>query len=290
MVLYHNASGQPVPVGSPCTHGAPISTLSAHIPTSLQPQRTEKQAARRPYNMADSNSLPAEPAPPPSDHTALTLILPDVEETYLPIDASLPPPPPHPREAYDVHLATSGALPSSTTREACDVEVGLSGALASGATRSSTSSTPSQGVSATTSGTPKKKKKKAKFVAVLLKTHMSSERTFFKYLWTGLNLGGLGTFIFITFSTSSGPYLTVTVLFAWAVAFALMVFGLWGYVRRRAALDKEDLAEVPPIMAYGPLIVCVAVACVVAAGFTYAIVGGGDVRSGGAGGGGFITG
>eukprot|EP00190_Bangiopsis_sp_CCMP1999_P004315 CAMPEP_0198727662 /NCGR_PEP_ID=MMETSP1475-20131203/4733_1 /TAXON_ID= ORGANISM="Unidentified sp., Strain CCMP1999" /NCGR_SAMPLE_ID=MMETSP1475 /ASSEMBLY_ACC=CAM_ASM_001111 /LENGTH=182 /DNA_ID=CAMNT_0044489749 /DNA_START=30 /DNA_END=578 /DNA_ORIENTATION=+ len=67
-----------------------------------------------------------------------------------------------------------------------------------------------------------------------IKTHMSNERTFFKWLFFGFHIGGFGTFI-LTFFTPGGGRIYV-VLFIWLVAFFFMYYGLFRYFTRRRAM------------------------------------------------------
>lgn len=76
----------------------------------------------------------------------------------------------------------------------------------------------------------KKEKKRAKDDDI--KTHMSNERTFFKWLFFGFHLGGFGTFIITFFPPRSGRIYVV--LFIWLIGFYFMYYGLYRYfVRRR---------------------------------------------------------
>lgn len=122
----------------------------------------------------------------------------------------------------------------------------------------------------------KKEKSGQKLVSDALKTDMASERTFFKWLWTGLHTGAIGTFIFVTFdSDKEDPYRLAVVAFAWSIAFALVLYGLFAYHRRRRALREGRLDLLPEITReYGPCIVVIALALVIGAGFLYAIFSG----------------
>lgn len=128
----------------------------------------------------------------------------------------------------------------------------------------------------------KKIKSGQKVVSDALKTDMAAERTFFKWLWTGLHTGAIGTFIFVTFDTDkSDPYRIGVVAFAWIVAFALVLYGLYAYNRRRTALREGRIEILPPITReYGPLIVVVAIFLVVVSGLLYAILSGAAVHRG----------
>jgi uncharacterized membrane protein YidH (DUF202 family) len=119
-----------------------------------------------------------------------------------------------------------------------------------------------------------------KLVADALKTDMAAERTFFKWLWTGLHVGAIGTFIFVTFDNDEqDPYRFAVVFFAWAVAFGLVLYGLFAYSRRRAALREGRMEVLPWITReYGPCIVVAAVALVVFSGLAYALFSGAHAK------------
>lgn len=122
----------------------------------------------------------------------------------------------------------------------------------------------------------KKEKSGQKLVSDALKTDMAAERTFFKWLWTGLHTGAIGTFIFITFdSDKDDPYRLAVVAFAWSIAFALVLYGLFAYHRRRRALREGRLDLLPEITReHGPCIVVIALALVLGSSFMYAIFSG----------------
>eukprot|EP00184_Porphyridium_aerugineum_P003687 CAMPEP_0184697466 /NCGR_PEP_ID=MMETSP0313-20130426/4429_1 /TAXON_ID=2792 /ORGANISM="Porphyridium aerugineum, Strain SAG 1380-2" /LENGTH=297 /DNA_ID=CAMNT_0027156273 /DNA_START=29 /DNA_END=918 /DNA_ORIENTATION=- len=69
-----------------------------------------------------------------------------------------------------------------------------------------------------------------------LKTNMSNERTFFKWLFTALHVGTTGTWILKFFSTP-GPFELWLVLGSWLVAFVIIGYGLIGFYRRRRAIQ-----------------------------------------------------
>jgi uncharacterized membrane protein YidH (DUF202 family) len=128
----------------------------------------------------------------------------------------------------------------------------------------------------------KKIKSGQKMVADALKTEMAAERTFFKWLWTGLHTGAIGTFIFVTFDNNKDdPYRIAVVAFAWFVAFGLVLYGLYAYNRRRTAL-REGRLEVMPLATreYGPCIVVVAIGLVVGSGLLYAVFSGNPPQHG----------
>jgi uncharacterized membrane protein YidH (DUF202 family) len=63
-----------------------------------------------------------------------------------------------------------------------------------------------------------------------MKNHMANERTFFKYLFTGLHLGSIGTLVLTYFSANDASKLLL-VAFIWLIAFGFMFWGLAGYYR-----------------------------------------------------------
>jgi len=88
-----------------------------------------------------------------------------------------------------------------------------------------------------------KKKKSKRRKDDDIKTHMSNERTFFKWLFFGFHIGGFGTFILTFFPPGGGR--VYVVLFVWLVAFFFMYYGLFRYFTRRRAMKhgvarKED--------------------------------------------------
>lgn len=141
---------------------------------------------------------------------------------------------------------------------------------------------PYNGASSSLEAEPKKKKEKSgqKLVADALKIDMAAERTFFKWLWTGLHTGAIGTFIFVTFDDDASSTARFYVVgFAWTVAFALVLFGLFSYNRRRRALRLGQMDEIPLLARdYGPYIVVSALLAVVLSGFGYALWSGATPR------------
>lgn len=140
----------------------------------------------------------------------------------------------------------------------------------------------------------KKGKNGQKVVADALKTDMAAERTFFKWLWTGLHTGAIGSFIFITFDgNKEDPMRMVVVGFSWIVALALVLYGTFAYYRRRRALRTGRLEDIPEwSREHSPLIVVLALALVVGVALGYALYSGDSraVGSGGNFGGGYVVG
>jgi uncharacterized membrane protein YidH (DUF202 family) len=126
----------------------------------------------------------------------------------------------------------------------------------------------------------KKAKAEKKNLLDVLKVDMAAERTFFKWLWTGLQTGAIGTFIFVTFAKeSSNVYLISAIGFAWLIAFAIVFFGLWSFSRRRSAMRNETMNEMPVfLLEYSPYIVSIAVGLVIAFAMLYVIVSGDSPR------------
>mmetsp|Transcript_4847 Transcript_4847/g.9790 ORF Transcript_4847/g.9790 Transcript_4847/m.9790 type:complete len:247 (-) Transcript_4847:1004-1744(-) len=94
----------------------------------------------------------------------------------------------------------------------------------------------------------KKNKKKKSTKGVKdddLKTHMQNERTFFKWLFFGFHVGGLGTFI-LTFFASSAPFRSQLVLLVWLVAFFFIYYGLFRYFQRRRWVVEHMSSGVEP--------------------------------------------
>lgn len=171
-------------------------------------------------------------------------------------------------------LLEAGAAPAESydaITPAGDVETGDGAAASAGA----------EGAEA---GAPKKKKEKSgqKIVSDLLKTDMAAERTFFKWLWTGLHTGAIGTFIFVTFDDGEGGFSRVAVVsFAWLIAFGLVLFGLYAYNRRRAALREGRIDMLPALTReYGPYVVVLALVLVVGSGLVFAMFSGAELRKG----------
>lgn len=131
----------------------------------------------------------------------------------------------------------------------------------------------------------KKGKSGDKKVADALKTDMAAERTFFKWLWTGLHTGAIGSFIFVTFDgNKEDPMRVVVVGFSWMVALGLVLYGTFAYYRRRRALRMGRLEEIPEwTREHSPLVVVLALVSVVGVALGYALLGGDGVAAGGQG-------
>lgn len=117
-------------------------------------------------------------------------------------------------------------------------------------------------------------KKAKKAVSDMLKTEMASERTFFKWFRTGLQIGAIGTFVFIALDKGEDtPWRFAVVAFAWLVGLLLVLHGVYSYYQRRAAIRRGD-PEVAPdcLREHSPLLVVAALVLVVGAGLVYALV------------------
>eukprot|EP00177_Eucheuma_denticulatum_P001326 GFKZ01002406.1.p1 GENE.GFKZ01002406.1~~GFKZ01002406.1.p1 ORF type:complete len:250 (+),score=46.61 GFKZ01002406.1:539-1288(+) len=132
-------------------------------------------------------------------------------------------------------------------------------------------------------GKKDKGKSGEKKVADALKTDMAAERTFFKWLWTGLHTGAIGSFIFVTFDgNKEDPMRLVVVGFSWMVALGLVLYGTFAYYRRRRALRRGSLEEIPEwTREHSPLVVVLALVSVVGVALGYAVLGGDAVAAGG---------
>ncbi|GAB0493594.1 hypothetical protein MMPV_004879 [Pyropia vietnamensis] len=83
----------------------------------------------------------------------------------------------------------------------------------------------------------KREKRLKKAIKDYMKTSLSSERTFFKWVWTGLNLGALGMFSLAFFEdTTPFPYRLLLTGTAWAAGLLTALYGLRQFHRRRRAL------------------------------------------------------
>ncbi|GAB0488909.1 hypothetical protein MMPV_000122 [Pyropia vietnamensis] len=95
----------------------------------------------------------------------------------------------------------------------------------------------------------KEKKELQKKIKDYMKTALSSERTFFKWIWTALNLGALGTFALAFFHDDGFPYRLILVAIAWVMGLFFAIYGLRQFHRRRKALlsvtDDPETWESP---------------------------------------------
>lgn len=93
-----------------------------------------------------------------------------------------------------------------------------------------------------------------------------------QWVWTGLQFGALGTFVFVSFVDEGPPLRLMLVVACWVIGFAAAVYGLIQYHRRRRALlaDNPDPAawESPA----APGVVVSLFFCVIVAILTYSII------------------
>jgi len=87
-----------------------------------------------------------------------------------------------------------------------------------------------------------------------MKNHMANERTFFKYLFTGLHVGSIGTLVlnFFPGNDFSKIYL---VIFIWIIAFAFMFWGLYGYYHRKYLMENGLFRDTQMLNPHMPLII-----------------------------------
>lgn len=121
-------------------------------------------------------------------------------------------------------------------------------------------------------GGKKLKKSGVKEVSDALKTDMAAERTFFKWLWTGLHTGAIGSFIFIAFDgDKNDPMRLVVVGVSWLVALVLVLYGTFAYYRRRYALRIGNINVIPRFTReHSPLVVLTALVIVIGSALGYA--------------------
>lgn len=125
---------------------------------------------------------------------------------------------------------------------------------------------------------PKKKGKKkaakaAKAVSDKVKINMGNERTLTKWLAMGMEIGAIGTFVLLMLHSNhdgKSAWGLTTFLVAWAVGFALVLYGVLGYYGRRKAIETGNL-DLDPASKYTwvPLAVTVALVSVVVASLLY---------------------
>lgn len=170
----------------------------------------------------------------------------------------------------------AGELSSVVVHDGTEEAGGVDEITAAASSKSSTYGATDEVTKAGDKGKDKGKKKKEKTgqkaVSDALKTDMASERTFFKWLWTGLHTGAIGSFIFIAFDgDKSDPTRVIVVGFSWLVALALVLYGAFAFYRRRHALRTGDISVIPTFSReHSPLIVVTALALVVGTALVYA--------------------
>lgn len=119
----------------------------------------------------------------------------------------------------------------------------------------------------------KKAAKAAKAVSDKVKINMGNERTFTKWLAMGMQIGAIGTFVLLMLDSNhvgKSAWGVTTFLVAWAVGFALTLYGVLGYYGRRKAMETGDLDNDPAFkFSWVPLAVTVALVSVVIASLLY---------------------
>jgi len=106
-----------------------------------------------------------------------------------------------------------------------------------------------------------------------VKLNMGNERTFMKWLLLGLQIGAIGTLVLHMLDHDhhgNSLWGVIILMFAWAVGFALALYGVLGYYGRRRALATGNLDK-DPAMKYTwvPLAVTAALISVVLASLLY---------------------
>lgn len=61
-----------------------------------------------------------------------------------------------------------------------------------------------------------------------------------QWVWTGLQFGALGTFVFVSFVDEGPPLRLILVATCWLLGFSASVYGLLQYHRRRRALMQDN--------------------------------------------------
>ncbi len=103
-----------------------------------------------------------------------------------------------------------------------------------------------------------------------MKNHMANERTFFKYLFTGLHIGGIGTLV-LSFFQSTDLQKLYLVLFIWIIAFSFMFWGLYSYYKRKYLMEKGHFKEIQLLNPHTPIIITAIFIFVIAMVIAYAI-------------------
>lgn len=116
-----------------------------------------------------------------------------------------------------------------------------------------------------------KDKKKNKQLSDRLKLNMANERTFTKWLMTGMQMGAIGTFVLMQIDRHNDTIWGVaTLTFAWVVGFLIAMYGCYGYYGRRRALQSGKIESDPAIgRALVPAVIMIGLILVVVAGLAY---------------------
>ncbi|KAJ8904265.1 hypothetical protein NDN08_000789 [Rhodosorus marinus] len=70
-----------------------------------------------------------------------------------------------------------------------------------------------------------------------IKSGLQTERTWFKWLFTGLQIGGFGTWL-LKFFSSDGPETLILLIFSWVFALMVVLHGLSKFYSRRRAIKS----------------------------------------------------
>jgi len=103
-----------------------------------------------------------------------------------------------------------------------------------------------------------------------MKNHMANERTFFKYLFTGLHIGSIGTLV-LSFFPSTDLTKLYLVLVIWLIAFGFMFFGLTSYYRRKYLMENGFFKDSQMLNPHTPLIITVIFVFVIFLVILYAV-------------------
>lgn len=93
-----------------------------------------------------------------------------------------------------------------------------------------------------------------------------------QWLWTGLQFGALGTFVYVSFVDEGPPLRLMLVVACWTIGFAASVYGLLQYHRRRRALLADNADPASWESPAAPGVVVSLFFCVIVAILTYSIV------------------
>lgn len=104
-----------------------------------------------------------------------------------------------------------------------------------------------------------------------MKNHMANERTFFKYLFTGLHIGGIGTLVLTFFSQTDDALKLYLVLIIWLLAFAFMGWGLFSYYRRKSLMESGKFKDTQLLSPHTPLLITCLFAVVIFLVLMYAL-------------------
>eukprot|EP00189_Rhodosorus_marinus_P011391 CAMPEP_0184742092 /NCGR_PEP_ID=MMETSP0315-20130426/5119_1 /TAXON_ID=101924 /ORGANISM="Rhodosorus marinus, Strain UTEX LB 2760" /LENGTH=151 /DNA_ID=CAMNT_0027212787 /DNA_START=74 /DNA_END=529 /DNA_ORIENTATION=- len=104
-----------------------------------------------------------------------------------------------------------------------------------------------------------------------IKSGLQAERTWFKWLFTGLQIGGFGTWLLKFFSTNSSETL-ILLTFSWVLALMVVLHGLSKFYSRRRAIKSgtkdTDEFDSPRSVAF----VVVAATIVVGGSVVYTVI------------------